>query len=169
MPCFLIKKEKTSDIDDPKNYRMVVDGRKFNTKTRKQCPSLDTCEQIIQCIPKGSIKTLLDLKDGFFQLELDKASRKHCALITQDGRFEFERAPQGAQQSPGAFHSRIKEKFEELENVKVYVDEILIIHDSKQEVIKDIKKVLMILTENNLAVNWDKAQIAVDELDVLGV
>ena len=169
MPCFLIKKNgNESPSTNLKNYRMVVDGRRFNLKTKKHAASLDTCEEIVHCIPPNCMKSLIDLEDGFFQLELHKDSRNLCAIVTRDGRYEYNRAPQGAQQSPGAFHSRIKEKFSHLSNVKVYIDDVLIIHQSKESVLNDVKEVLKVLTENNLKVNWNKAKLAMYELEVLG-
>lgn len=46
--------------------------------------------------------SLIDLKDGFFQIEIEPKDRKKTAFFTGT-RMQFKRMPQGFKNSPGIF------------------------------------------------------------------
>ena len=161
-PAFLVPKPNGKD------YRFVLDFRKLNASTRGLAASMDTLEDIIDLAAGKSVFTVLDLSDGFFQIELEENSKRLTGVVTSQGRFEFQVLPQGIKQAPTAFHERIKHILKELTNSKNYIDDIIIMSSSLEEAKEDFIHILKILSAHNIKCNWSKAQIFKTEVQFLG-
>ena len=66
-PVVLAKKKDRS-------LRFCIDLRKFNARTIKDAYSLPRIEELLDCLNRTSIFTSLDLKSGYWQVELDDKS-----------------------------------------------------------------------------------------------
>lgn len=64
---------------------------------------LPTLEELAVKLQGKKIYTVLDLKDGFYQVPLDKDSRKLTTFITPFGKYCFKRLPFGLNISPEVF------------------------------------------------------------------
>ena len=66
-PIVLVKKKDGS-------LRFCIDLRKLNARTIKDAYSLPRIEESLDCLNGASIFTSLDLKSGYWQVELDDES-----------------------------------------------------------------------------------------------
>lgn len=72
-----------------KTLRICIDPGeliKFIIKERYQIPSL---EELKPKLANTKYFTLLDLKDGYHQCELDQNSQKYCNFSTPIGTYQF--------------------------------------------------------------------------------
>lgn len=77
--------------------------------------------------------TVLDLKDGFYHVELDESSSKLCTFNSPFGNYRFKRLPFGLSLAPELFQKINRKNFGDIQGVIVYIDDILIFAKTKEE------------------------------------
>ncbi len=85
------------------NLRFCVDYRKMNAVTRKDVYPLSRVDDILDTLGKAKYFSTLDLALGYWQIEMDAATREKSAFTTHCGLFEFLRMPLGLCNSPATF------------------------------------------------------------------
>jgi len=91
------------------------------------------------------VYTLLDLKDGFYQLKLEKDSTKYFAFATPDGQFEYTRLPFGYSEASAEFQKRIIQVLNSLireDKIIIYMDDILIPSETVEQNLSVLKRKL---------------------------
>ncbi|CAF1388467.1 unnamed protein product [Didymodactylos carnosus] len=83
--------------------RFVVDYRKLNNITDKDCYPMPDIEDTIRKLARHKYYTKLDLKSGYFQIPLQEEDKHKSAFITRHGLFEFNVLAQGLKNGPPAF------------------------------------------------------------------
>ena len=85
----------------PGKVRLCLDARKINECTRKDAYPLPSIEGIFARLPKANIISKIDLKDAYWQIELDEKS-KHITSFTIPGRplYQFTVMPFGLCNAP---------------------------------------------------------------------
>ena len=92
---FLIKKK------DGK-ARPVIDYRSVNAGTNTEpFPPLDA-DEIFDRLAGAEWYAVADLTCGYWQMEIEEASRKFTAFTTRDGHFQFRRVPFGLPNAAGS-------------------------------------------------------------------
>ena len=71
--------------------------------------------------------TALDLNMGYYHIRLDTAAQDACTIITEFGTYAYQRLPMGVACAPDIFQSKINELLGNIESVRAYIDNILII------------------------------------------
>ncbi|GFW13939.1 retrovirus-related Pol polyprotein from transposon 412 [Trichonephila clavipes] len=82
---------------------MCIDYRILNQKLVKDKFPLPLIEDVLDTLQEAKVYSTLDLRNGFFHVDLDEDCRKYTSFIVPDGQFEFNRAPFGPSTSPGVF------------------------------------------------------------------
>ncbi|CAF1317570.1 unnamed protein product [Rotaria sordida] len=159
----IIHKKKDGGI------RFLVDYRKLNSVTKKDCFPQPTTEELLHRLGGHRFYTKLDLKSGYFQLPIHEKDKEKTAFITQDGLWEFNVLPQGIMNGPPTFQRTMHNLlgYGRWDYVMVYLDDILIFSRSFDEHKKHLNEILSILAKANFQVNPDKCSIAVQEIDFL--
>ena len=110
--------------------RMVIDFRKLNKLTRKNKYPMDDTEAVMLRLKGSRWFSKFDLSNGFYQIEVDKESRKYTTFVTKDGMYQFVRMPMGLTNSPATFASAMNDCLGGLAikgtNMECYVDDILV-------------------------------------------
>ncbi|GFX80955.1 hypothetical protein TNCV_1909481 [Trichonephila clavipes] len=75
--------------------RLCIDYRKLNKKIIKDRYPLPIIEEVLDKLRNGKIFTTLDLRNAFFHVDVDEASRKYTAFVTETGQYEFSKVPFG--------------------------------------------------------------------------
>ena len=148
--------------------RVCVDYRRLNfcTIPDNYCiPRIDSIKNII----RGNIFSALDLKEGFMQLLVNKADREKTAVATPWGLFEFKRMPFGLRNSPPTFQRFMDHVCEGLENVLVYIDDIIIYSKTYEEHLYHLKCVFDRLKKFGLILNVEKSIFFQPSITYLGL
>lgn len=61
---------------------------------------MPTVEEVLPKLAKAKVFTVLDAKDGFHQVKLDKESSLLTTFWTPFGRYQYLRMPQGISSAP---------------------------------------------------------------------
>ncbi|GFX24418.1 retrovirus-related Pol polyprotein from transposon 412 [Trichonephila clavipes] len=83
--------------------RMCIDYRKLNQKLVKDKFPLPLIEDVLDTLQEAKVYSTLDLRNGFFHVDVDEDCRKYTSFIVPDGQFEFNKVPFGLSTSPGVF------------------------------------------------------------------
>ncbi|KAI5747679.1 hypothetical protein M8J77_017390 [Diaphorina citri] len=125
-------------------------------------------EELLIGIKTGGKFTILDLSHAYQQMELDDEAKELVAISTHKGVYFYNRMPFGISPAPGIFQKRISEELRDIENVKVYFDEILIFGDNQNTHFEALCKVLDKLKVMGLTVSQDKCKFFQDQTKFLG-
>lgn len=163
-PILLVKKKDGSD-------RMCVDYRALNRITRRERYPLPLIEDHIDRLGNFKYFTCLDMATGFHQIPIDEESIHKTAFVTPEGHWEYLRMPYGLTNSPVVYQRIINDTLRShinAGNVLVYVDDVLIMSNTKDEGIKLLKLVLTTLTNAGFSINLKKCSFLTTEVEYLG-
>lgn len=120
---------------------------------------LPLIEDQLDLLQNARFFSILDLKNGFFHVPIDKNSQKYTAFIIPDGHFEFLKVPFGLCNSPSVFQQVINATFRDLiydKTVLTYLDDLIIPSVDKDTGIQKLETVLKSASEVGLIINWKK-------------
>jgi len=78
----------------------------------------------LECFQYG---TSLDLNMGYYHIELNPISRKLCTIVLPWAKYEFQRLLMGLCNSPDIFQEKMGELMADLEFVRAYIDDLIIL------------------------------------------
>ena len=152
------------------SLRFCVDYRALNKLTVKNSYPLQRIDDILDQLATAKIFSKVDLQSGYHQIRLSPESIPLTAFNTRYGHFEFLVLPFGLCNAPASFMdlmnsvlARYLDKF-----VIIYLDDIPIYSDNKQEHVTHVRKVLDILREHKLYAKRSKCSFGVEETEYLG-
>lgn len=112
--------------------------------------------------------TVLDLKDGFYQVELTEESSNLYSFSTPFGTYKFLRLPFGITVAPEVFQRMNENIFGDIEGVFIYIDDILVTGKTEEEHNRRLEIVMQRAKLNNIIFNSEKLQYKVPEVSFLG-
>lgn len=160
-------------VKKPNNeWRFCVDYRKLNAVTELMAFPIPHMTEVFDTLAesKAEIFSTLDLRSGFWQVPLDKASKSRSAFITHQGIFEFNRLAFGMVNAPMSFQSLMTKVLKNL-NFKialVYIDDLIIFSKDFDQHLHHLNLVFNNLRAANLKLNPAKCKLATKEVKYLG-
>ena len=115
-----------------------------------------------------TVFSTLDLKDGYWQIQLDEESSKLCTFSSPFGRYCFTRMPFGIKSASEVLQKKNEAAFSGIPGVHIVADDIIITANSIQEHNKILTQVLERAKECNIVFNLDKLKLRVDKVKYLG-
>ncbi|GFS75449.1 retrovirus-related Pol polyprotein from transposon 297 [Trichonephila clavipes] len=115
---------------------MCIDYRKLNQKLVKDKFPLPIIEDVLDTLQEAKVYSTLDLRNGFFHVDVDEDCRKYTSFIVPDGQFEFNKVPFGLSTSPGVFQRYVSSIFRDLTRKGIaisYLDDLVIPAKNEQE------------------------------------
>ena len=124
--------------------RFCIDLRKLNNRTVKDAYSLPRIESILDSLGGAQIFSTLDLKAGYWQVEMAEECKAYTAFTCGPlGFYECDTMPFGATNAPATFQRLMHDCLGEL-NMNwciVYLDDIITFSDTKEEHLKRLEAV----------------------------
>lgn len=162
-PIVVVRK-KNGDV------RLCIDYRKLNMQTVKDVYPLPNLEESFSALTGSRWFSVLDLKSGYYQIEVEEADKAKTAFVTPLGFWEFNRMPQGVTNAPSTFQ-RLMEKCMgdlHLKDVLVFLDDLIIFSETLDEHERRLVKVLHRLREYGLKLSLEKCKFAQTSVRYLG-
>lgn len=129
---------------------------------------IPTAEDILSRLFGKIIFSVIDMKEGFWQLKLDEPSSQLCTFNTPFGRYKFNRLPFGICSAPEIFQSKNFEMFGDIANVDIYFDDIIVYGQTEEEHDIALKAVLDRAVRYNIKFNFSKLQYKIPQVKFLG-
>ncbi len=165
-PIWVVPKKSEGD----KQYRMVIDYRKFDSATMADRYPIPEISEVISNLGESKFFSVLDLKSGFHQIPLKESDIEKTAFSIKGGKYEFTRLPFGLKNAPSIFQRALDDILREhiAKYCYVYIDDIIIFSRTEDEHLNHIKKVFATLEEANIKVQLDKCKFFKKEVEFLG-
>ena len=154
--------------------RICIDPRDLNKAIKRPKYQIPTLDDILPQLAKARVFTVVDAKDGFHQVQLDKPSSYLTTFWTPFGRYRFQRMPFGILSAPEDFQRRMHLIVQDLPGVEVIADDILIYGcgETTEQYTQDhdanLRKLLQRAQEQNFKLNRKKAKLRLDEVAYMG-
>jgi len=166
-PSFIIPK-KSKTPGELGTVRFLSDLRELNKRVIRKPYPLPKISTVLQEFEGFQYATALDLNMGYCTLRLDLSTQKLCTIIFLWGKYSCQRLPMGASNAPDIFQAKMGTLFQDLEYVRAYLDDLLIISCSTfEDHLDKLGKVLHRLQEKGLRINAPKLTFATDEIENL--
>ncbi|MGL5707225.1 MAG: reverse transcriptase domain-containing protein, partial [Aeromonas sp.] len=110
----------------------------------------------------------LDLKKGFYQVEIHEKDRNKTAFVTSMGKYEFNRVPFGLLNAPKYFHNLIQESLGHVKGIAIFVDDIIVFTKDVDEHIKVLEHIFALLKSKNIIINLEKCIFLAEQIKYLG-
>jgi len=150
--------------------RLCVDYRKLNSVTKSEKFPMPNLADSIYSAHNMRYFTRIDLIKGYYQIELDEASKPLTAFSTSRNHYHFNRVSFGLKNSGIAFQRAMQHVLTgfSYKNVIIYIDDVLIMNENFEEHLELVKKVLVTLAENGIKIKADKCEFFKQEVTFLG-
>lgn len=152
-------------------YRLCIDYRTLNKYLLRDNYPIPVIEDQLNVLKGKQYFSILDLKDGFFHINMAEESVKYTAFITPFGQFEFLKMPFGLKTAPIRFQKFVNEVIDELirtGDALVYIDDFLIATESLEHHLRILKRVCKLMVENRLNLRLDKCKFLFTKIEYLG-
>ncbi|UYV83383.1 hypothetical protein LAZ67_23000836 [Cordylochernes scorpioides] len=139
----------------------------------KKFPSnlTSTAKHIVVGVSIGaSYYSSMDLRSGYWQIEVDEADREKTAFITPDGLYEFKVMPFGLCNAPATFERMMDTLLRGLKwsMCLCYLDDIIVFSPTFDEHVRRLDLVLRCLSKAGFVLNPDKCLIGTKRLSIFG-
>jgi len=162
--CFVPKKQRHG-------LWIVQDFRELNQNFHIDIYSMKEITECIGDICQGNsrIFSTLDLTSGFWQMKLDEQSQPLKAFtIPGKGQFHWITSLMGLLGCPASFPRLMEGVLQNLQNVIVYIDNLLVHSDTHEKHLQVLEEVLDHLQQNHLKIHLEKCNFGNKEVSYLG-
>lgn len=162
-PIVVVRKKNGS-------VRLCIDYRKLNLQTIKDAYPLPKLEDTFSALSGSKWFSVLDLKSGYYQIEMEESDKPKTAFVCPLGFFEFNRMPQGVTNAPSTFQRLMERCMGELHlrEVLVFIDDLIIYAPTLEEHEARLMRVLHRLKEFGLKLSLEKCSFFQTSVKYLG-
>ena len=153
------------------SLRFCIDLRKLDSRTVKDAYSLPRIDEILDCPNGAQWFTSLDLKLGYWQVELDEESKTLTAFTVGPlGFYQCECMPFSHTNAPATFQRLMESCLGDmhLKWVIIYLDDIIIFSKTPKEHIGRLRGVFQKLHEAGLKLKPKKCEFFKTRINYLG-
>ena len=152
------------------NCAFASDPQPLNAALKREHYRLPVLDDVLQKLKDVKIFSKPDVKEAYWHVRLDEASRKLTTMITPFGRYMWKRLSVGLKVSIEIFQRKIDEALSDLDGVFNIVDDVVIVgcgnsdaeaqSDNQQKLAVTLKR----CAEKKIILNEDKQQTGLDEI-----
>lgn len=148
--------------------RICLDPKPLNRCIKREHFLIPTQEDLFSRLSGKRVFSVLDLSNGFWQMELDKKSSDLTTFMTPFGRFRWNRVPFGLNNAPEMFQRRMVQIFGDIDGVEIYFDDLAIAGVDEADHDRILAIVLDRARQYNVKFNPNKLQFRSSEIQFMG-
>lgn len=148
--------------------RLCIDCKDLNDSICREHYTIPTYDEISSRLAGAKFFTLVDTKNGFWHIRLDKESAKRCTFNTPFGRYCWKRLPFGLKSSPEVFQKHLIQALDGLEGVLVCADDILVVGHDEHSHDRNFHALMERCRKRKIKLNGDKIQYKVSKVTYMG-
>jgi hypothetical protein len=152
------------------SYRTTTDFRRLNDVTTADPYPMENMSAAIEWLASRTIFSVVDLKQGFFQIDLEPQSRPLTAARTCLGLLQYRRLPQGLKKSPAVFQRAVNKILGDMrgQEVLAYMDDVLCGSMDEGEHVELVQALLSRILKAGARLRLAKCRFGVREVEALG-
>ena len=163
-------------VQKPGKLRICLDPRDLNVAIKREHYPLPTIEEVASRMRPAKFRlfSVLDAKNGFWQVELEEKSSYLTTFNTPFGRYRWKRMPFGINSAPEVWQRKMHEIADLLEGVEVVADDFLVCGsgESYEEAVtahdQNLVNLLERARQSNLKLNKKKLRLKLTEVQFIG-
>nr|KAG5685189.1 hypothetical protein BaRGS_019900 [Batillaria attramentaria] len=135
------------------SLRMCIDFRQLNNRTVKDSYALPRVEEILDCLAGSQYFTVLDMKSGYYQVEIEEHHKQRTAFTVGPlGFFEYNRLPFGLCNAPATYQRLMEDIFGEfnLKTCLIYLDDLIVFSRTYEEHMERLRKIFQRFQESGV-------------------
>ena len=148
--------------------RICVDMRRANEAIERERHPIPTIKEVLHDLNRSTVFSKLDLKWGFYQVDLDPESSHITTFITHRGLFRYKRLMFGITSAPEKYQKIVKDALIGCKRVKNIADDLIIHGCGIQEHDENLLAVLRRLRKCGLTLNEKKCHFRLPNLTFFG-
>ena len=161
-PVFIIPKKEGT-------VRFITDYRKLNQMIVRKPYPLPRIGETMQQLEGFQFASAIDLNMGYYTIELSPDTKDITTIVTEFGKFRYNKLPMGMIASSDIFQAKINELLGDIEGVKSYLDDVLILNKgSFKDHIEQLRECFRRIQNAGLKVNAKKCSFGLQEIPYLG-
>ena len=150
------------------DLRLVVDLQPLNAVSKRETHHTPSPWNLACSVPKGMLKSILDAWNGYHLVPLAPESQEKTTFITEWGRYQYLRAPQGWTGSGDAFTKRFDDITAEVKDVARCIDDSCLWAANVAASFWHVVNYIDLCARNGVIFNPDKFLFALQTLDFAG-
>ncbi|KAF9756190.1 Transposon Tf2-9 polyprotein, partial [Nosema granulosis] len=153
------------------DVRLVSNLIALNDIVEKDPYELSNIRDVIRSTQGSKYFTVIDLKEGFYSVEIEEADKFKTAFEFNKKVYEWNSMVMGFKNSPQILQRIMNKIFEGyIDNgIEIYMDDIVIHSKTREGHDRLLKAAVRILENNNMSINLRKVQLCKQEVKLLGV
>ena len=161
-------------VKKPNKLRICLDPKDLNKAIMQPNYPIPNLDNVLAKLSKAKFFSVVDCKDGFWQVKLTESNSFLTTFWSPFGRFRWLRMPFGISSAPEEFQRRFHEITAGLTGVEVIADDILIygIGDTEEQASanhdQNMINLLERAKENNLKFNPKKLKLRQKSIAYMG-
>ena len=151
--------------------RFCIDYRKLNQRTEKDAYPIPRIDGTLHSLAGSKYFTTLDLKSGYWQVELRETDKAKTAFqVGSLGFYECNRMPFGLCNAPATFQRLMERCMGDLNlrDCLIYLDDIIVFSSTFEEHLERLQAVFMNLEKHNLKLKPTKCEFFKKSVTYLG-
>ena len=161
--------------ESPSKFRVCIDpSQTINKAIERPICQMPTLTEQLHKLHNSKCFSLIDVRDGYLHIPLDRESSQMTTMHTSYGRYRWTRLPFGINSAPEEFQVRLMTALEGLEGIALVADDILTfgVGDTYAEAEADHDvKILALMQQaqrKNIKFNPTKFQLKKKEIKFVG-
>ncbi|KAJ9543842.1 LOW QUALITY PROTEIN: hypothetical protein OSB04_023549 [Centaurea solstitialis] len=159
-PVLFVKKKDGS-------FRMCIDYRELNKITIKNRYPLPRIDDLFDRLQGATYFSKINFRSGYHQMRVREEDIAKTAFRTRYGHYEFLVMPFGLTNAPAVFMNRVCRPYLD-KFVIVFIDDILIYSQSKEDHEQHLRSILELLKAEELYAKFSKCEFWIREVHFLG-
>ncbi len=151
-------------------WRPCVDFRRLNAVTRKDSYPLPRIDDALDYVAGSCWFSSLDLRSGYWQVELAAEARPKTAFTIGQGLWQFRVMPFGLCNAPATFERLMEHVLKDIPRTRcvVYLDDLLVHARDFDQAVHNLREVLTAIRSAGLRLNPAKCNLLTRQTHFLG-
>jgi len=147
--------------------RLVVDYRALNRLIKRKQYPMPKVDDYLEAMRGQQYFALIDLAQGYYQIELFKEERLKTVFVTPDGKYQYKRLSMGLAESPSYFQKLINTVIKDLKyhHCLGYFDDFPCMGHTFDNFCESLHLLLQPLEKYNLKAGISKCSFGLTSLD----